>query len=166
VNISQPIDENTQSSLFLVVVFRLRTLFSIVIGIVFLMSSIPHLLNQYDFLDSVLKYKLLPFRAAELIAAYLPWMQVTIAACLFFAVFRRAAWSVSLALFLAFFAAQISLLVRGLKINCGCFGTSDNPISVVSASLVFGFFLISLAGYVSESQKCSQRDETASQNRG
>jgi putative oxidoreductase len=145
-------NEITKSNRMQIAASRLTTVLAIVVGIVFLRSSVPHLLNQYDFLDSVLNYKMLPISVAEFTASWLPWMQIVLASCLIFAVFRRAAWSFSIVLFVGFFVAQLSVLVRGLEIDCGCFGKSDTPISIVSVSLVLGLAFISIIGYVVDSK--------------
>lgn len=67
---------------------------------------------------------------AGVAAVYLPWLELALAAGLFFPRFIRAARLLSVALLGLFCAALISALARGLDIRCGCFGSAGAGASI------------------------------------
>jgi hypothetical protein len=100
------------------------------LGCVFLASSLPKVRQPYDFLADVYKYQLTGLAWSHFIAMVLPFLELTLAVCLLGGLVVGGSFLLSGLLTLMFAAAQISALVRGLPIACGCFG------SLVSSELV------------------------------
>lgn len=83
------------------------------------------------FLEAVVEYQLVPFPAAMVVAAWLPWLEVVLAVAVLTR-WNRGAALISVTLGLAFVLAQASVLVRGLSVACGCFGPTGEPVGAVS----------------------------------
>ena len=93
----------------------------------------PHL-----FLEFVQNYNLLSIKQSLLAAILLPWLETGLGFCLATDKFQNGAHLLTIALGLIFSLAQISVLMRGMNIPCGCLSLSmkDNiSISTVLRSL-------------------------------
>lgn len=102
-------------------------------------SAVAHLNNPYFFLSTVLRYQLTGPLVGQAVAVLLPFLQLTIAACLVLRVWVGSALAWTVGLSLLFLFAQGSALVRGLKIGCGCFGAAgDTPIGAASLAAAAG----------------------------
>ncbi|HEY4263348.1 MAG TPA: MauE/DoxX family redox-associated membrane protein [Schlesneria sp.] len=107
----------------------------LIVGGIFVWSGSAHLANPYYFLSTVYQYELTTAPVGALIASYMPFLELLLAACLLSGCCQRAAWTVTSLLLLGFVAVQGSALSRGLKISCGCFGPEINrPIDASSIS--------------------------------
>ncbi len=93
----------------------------LLLGGVFLYAGIPKILAPASFAGTVVAYRLVPYFAAHLVAAVLPWLEVICGLLLVVGVRVRAAAAWLLVLDLLFVGALASAIVRGLDIDCGCF---------------------------------------------
>ncbi len=73
--------------------------------------------------ESIANYRLVTAPAAHLLALALPWWELLAGLGLCFNLWPRAAGLLSTLLFGTFAVAVSSALLRGLDIDCGCFGT-------------------------------------------
>jgi len=88
-----------------------------VLAVTFLMAALTKITDLSAFRERVVLHSGLPAQGAELVAAYLPWLELTCGACLVLGVMRREAAAL-LALLLLLFVVQA--LVRPLEMDCGC----------------------------------------------
>lgn len=117
------------------------------VAVALLLAAQSHVANGYQFLDTVLAYRLLPAPVAVGVAAVLPALQLALGAALLFApTLRRAACWASVLLFLAFLAAQTSAYARELDIGCGCFGESAERIGWRSLATAGAGVVLSIVG--------------------
>jgi uncharacterized membrane protein YphA (DoxX/SURF4 family) len=93
---------------------------SAVIWIVAGAAKIPDI---HGFRLLVDRYGILPGSLAGPFAYALPFVEVGIGLYLAAGLFVRGAALAGTLLFSAFLAAQVSAMVRGLSLDCGCFGT-------------------------------------------
>ena len=95
----------------------------IVIGFIFLYAGMEKISDPSGFASSINNYKLLPFPLVNIAALILPWIEVTAGILLIFGIrVKENAFIISGLLGIFTIAIIISLL-RGLNIDCGCFGT-------------------------------------------
>lgn len=95
----------------------------IVIGFIFLYAGMEKISDPSGFASSINNYKLLPFPLINIAALILPWIEVTAGILLIFGIrVKENAFIISGLLGIFTIAIIISLL-RGLNIDCGCFGT-------------------------------------------
>jgi len=132
----------------------------VVIGLVFIVSSISKALNISKFRQTIISFGLLP-RSLTGIAAIL-------FLCCEFAVAGLAAiggefllpsFLLAIILLLIFCGALASVLVRRLRTPCNCFGSSEKPISIGDVWRNVGFILCALGGCVALTwtQRTSER---------
>jgi putative oxidoreductase len=120
-----------------------RFLLCIVLGSVLIYSALEHLLNPYQFVNSVANYSMVPESWSYWIAFVLPNVQIMAGCLLFTRTFRLEALAISTILFAVFAAAQTSAFLRGLDIECGCFGGHSASVGVTSVGFVVSFLFIS-----------------------
>lgn len=89
---------------------------------VWLLSGIPKALDPDRTYVAVRAYDVLPRLGVELVAGILPWLEIALAVLLLLGLGTRAVAVASAGLLLAFMAGVTQAWVRGLSIDCGCFG--------------------------------------------
>ncbi|MDP9816265.1 putative membrane protein YphA (DoxX/SURF4 family) [Spirilliplanes yamanashiensis] len=97
-------------------------------------------------------YRVMPFAAAEVVGAVLPFVEIALGLLLLAGVAVRVTAGVSAALLLVFVAGIASAWARGLRIDCGCFGSGGDlaagadPAYLTELARDGGFLL--LAGFL------------------
>jgi uncharacterized membrane protein YphA (DoxX/SURF4 family) len=96
----------------------------IVIGSIFLVSSLGKLLSPYqNFLYVIQAYQVLPSWGEVLTAQVFPWVELIVGAFVFLGLWTPWALRGALVLFGIFVVVVGQALIRGLSLeNCGCFG--------------------------------------------
>ncbi|MBS0207139.1 MAG: hypothetical protein JSS49_30045 [Planctomycetes bacterium] len=100
----------------------------VVTALLWIKSGLAHLANPYAFLASVNRYEIAGMESGWLIALFLPYMQLVLAACLVGKVLFRGSVLLSAALLFCFAMTKASVLWRGLQISCGCFGAAHSDV--------------------------------------
>jgi len=100
----------------------IRTSLRVIIGAVFLYAGCLSILSPEEFADSVAGYQLLPLSMVNLPALALPPFEMIVGTLLIFGWPQRVAAFSALLLTVVFACALTSAIVRGLTIDCGCFG--------------------------------------------
>src|SRR6185312_3828707 len=70
-----------------------------------------------------------------IVGLWLPYLQIVLALCIGLRIAERVALGMSALLFATYVLAQISVLARGIEIDCGCFGFIASKVSPLSVSL-------------------------------
>ncbi len=97
-------------------------LYWIVAG-VFGYAAILKLLDPEAFLSSLLTYEVFPFVVAGGLALFAPILELLLAVCLATGWLRRGATLLTGAMLLVFIVLVIQGGMRGLTLDCGCFGS-------------------------------------------
>jgi putative oxidoreductase len=96
----------------------------LVLGTVFVIAAVPKIAHPDSFATSVEAYELLPLAAVNIAAIIIPWIELICGLFLIAGVYLRPS-SALLGVLLGVFIIAITVAVlRGLNINCGCFGES------------------------------------------
>ena len=93
---------------------------------VFIYAGAVKMISPYPFADSVASFKLLPGPMINLLALGLPAFELTMGSFLLFGPFKRVATLGALVLTGGFALALASALLRGLPVDCGCFGSGSS----------------------------------------
>jgi hypothetical protein len=95
----------------------------LLVAAVFLLASVPKILNPAAFASAVYQMNLLPTILVNPVAIYLPWIEF-VAACALVILppARRGALALLGFLLAAFTLALMVNFVRGTAMSCGCFG--------------------------------------------
>ncbi|HMO84571.1 MAG TPA: MauE/DoxX family redox-associated membrane protein [Lacipirellulaceae bacterium] len=106
-----------------------------VVSVVLLFSGIVHAAQPYYFVHAISGYQLLPAQVAGLLGLWLPYLQIVLALCIGLGIAERVALATAALMFVAFALAQLSVLLRGMEIDCGCFGFVSVQVSPASVGL-------------------------------
>lgn len=100
------------------------------------------------FATQIRAYELTGFVGGGVLAVWLPWLELLCGLALLTNRLMRGALLWLAILMVVFTAAQASALVRGLSLDCGCFGGSDvpvNPIWLMGRDLLILLAVLGLA---------------------
>lgn len=119
----------------------------LIIGGVFMYAAVPKVLHPATFAMAVRGYKLIPFAYSNLFALAVSWSELFAATMLILGILTRKAAAAIFILLLVFIAAISTVLVRGMVIDCGCFGEGGGAnttwiLLVRNAAMLAGCFLI------------------------
>ena len=97
----------------------------LVLGALFIYAGARKALEPAAFFKSIENYKILPHTAAVAAAFFLPYLEIFCGAGLVFKRLRSGALAILSGLMVLFIVALLVSWMRGLDIDCGCFGTGD-----------------------------------------
>ena len=100
-----------------------------VLGMVFVTAAIPKVAKPELFAAAIEAYEMLPTAVVNLLAVFLPWLELVCGILLIAGARLRPAAAISGGMLFLFIVAIVSAVLRGLHIDCGCFG--EEPGSVV-----------------------------------
>jgi len=110
------------------------------LGAIFIYAALPKIADPVAFAGSVASYQILPYFWSYLAAAVLPFLELTCGLLLIRGYRVKAGALIIAALNVAFMAALVSAIVRGLDIDCGCFqqgGSETSPWVALARDTVF-----------------------------
>ncbi|PLX85423.1 MAG: DoxX family protein [Desulfuromonas sp.] len=93
----------------------------LLLGSTFVYAGLIKADDPVAFAGQVANYQLLPYAWNYLVAAILPWLELICGALLILNRWVRPATLILGLLNLVFMVALVSLIVRGIDIDCGCF---------------------------------------------
>ena len=137
-----PLKGSAFSSSWCVLVERIGRTF--VIGL-FIVSGLSHVENPLHFVDTVYSYRIVPPSIGTLTAVLVPIIQLQVAYLLFVGVFNITAWIWATGLFGLFAIVHATILVRGLNVDCGCFGDAVHlEVGFRSFVILVGMLVLSV----------------------
>lgn len=107
----------------------------LLLGGLFLYAGAVKAGDVVAFARDVANYRILPYGWNYVVAATLPYMEILAGGLLLLNRRVRPAALVAGALDIGFIAALVSVVVRGLDIDCGCFAPGDGHTSAQAALL-------------------------------
>jgi uncharacterized membrane protein YphA (DoxX/SURF4 family) len=113
------------------------------VGVIFIFASIDKIASPAYFAGTILNYQLLPESMINLVAIILPWLELICGLLLILGIWHQASAVILSTLMLVFILAIGSVIIRGLDIECGCFGTgsSANWSRIVEDLFILAFSL-------------------------
>ena len=106
----------------------LHRFLGLVLGGIFLYAAHAKLLDPRPLVTIIWNYRILPPGPVNLMAIYMPWMELVAGIALVTGFKRRAAALCSVGLLVAFMVALGINAVRGVNVACGCFSTSAEDV--------------------------------------
>jgi len=120
----------------------------LLVGLPLIVSGLIHLAGPYFFLEAVLQYQLVRGLPAQLVAMTVMVSSVVLGtAIVFYSRLGPISLGLSALLFLIFAVAQLSAVMRGLNIACGCFGATNHQIGWMSIGLSVSLFVTASVMY-------------------
>ena len=101
----------------------------VVLGGIFVVAGASKVGHAAEFAQQIAAFRLLPQAVIAPMALVLPFFEILLGGYLVIGLFTRVAAWVAAALLLAFDVAIASAVVRGMTLNCGCFGTHDTTVT-------------------------------------
>lgn len=95
----------------------------VLLGFIFIFAAIEKIVSPESFAVSISNYKLIPPELINIPAIIIPWIELTSGLLLLLGVMVKENSAIITFLLVVFTAAIIVSLLRGLNIDCGCFGT-------------------------------------------
>lgn len=99
-----------------------EAVFSVILGVTFIVSAIPKLRHPNGFILVVLEYRILPPRLGRPFARLVPPLELFVALLLLSGTAVRFAGAVTSLLLLSFVVAIAINIARGRELDCHCFG--------------------------------------------
>jgi uncharacterized membrane protein YphA (DoxX/SURF4 family) len=96
---------------------------ALALAAVFIYAGVDKLRDPLQFADSIAAFVILPAAFVNLLALSLPPFEIACGVLLLWRPTRRVAALGVIVLSIMFFTALFSALLRGLTLDCGCFGT-------------------------------------------
>ena len=97
-------------------------IFRVVLGGLFVYAGIVKVLDPLDFAQDIRNYRLVGQSLSFAAAIFLPWLEILAGAFLIAGVWRRGAALVISGLLVFFIVLTVVTMIRGLDVDCGCFG--------------------------------------------
>ncbi len=96
--------------------------FRLVLGGLFVYAGAAKALEPLDFAQNIRNYQLVGQSLSFMAALVLPWLEILAGACLVAGIWKRGAALVISVLLVFFIVLTAVTMVRGLDVDCGCFG--------------------------------------------
>lgn len=106
----------------------LHRLLALGLGGLFLYASYDKVQDPRPLITIIWGYRLVPPELTNLIAIYMPWMELLVGLGLVTGIGRRAAAGWATVLLVLFTTALVINAVRGIDVACGCFSTSAENV--------------------------------------
>jgi putative oxidoreductase len=118
------------------------------LGMIFLYAGILKTFSTQEFAEQIAKYQLVPDAAVNLMAMGLPAFEIVCGLMVITGIFQSAGSLSMVLLLITFLGATTFGLVRGLSIDCGCFGNHSWLDASPLIALLRDTALLVLAGCV------------------
>jgi putative oxidoreductase len=99
----------------------LQIAFRLIVGGVFIYSSIGKLFSPDEFAKIIFNYDILPLFSVNILAIVLPYVQFIAGVLLIVGVYKKGNSAIFIGLIFIFLIALVQAYARGLDISCGCF---------------------------------------------
>lgn len=100
-------------------------LFRLALGGLFVYAGIVKALEPLEFAQNIRNYDLVGRSLAFIAAIVLPWLEIVAGALLIAGLWKRGAALAISGLLVFFIALTVVTMIRGLDVDCGCFGAID-----------------------------------------
>jgi putative oxidoreductase len=101
-----------------------RLLLRLSVAALFLFAAISKLVDPSSFAQQIANYQLTPWPATAVLSVFLPALELCVGICLLLGRWESGALMWVAIMLTIFSGALLSAIVRGLSIDCGCFGRS------------------------------------------
>jgi hypothetical protein len=98
------------------------------LGAIFVWSGWAKAQAPFDFLGDIYSYQIAGAKMGVLIAMIIPFLELLVGVCLLLRIAVSGSLIVAVLLCSIFSLAQASVLLRGLSIDCGCFGNASSGV--------------------------------------
>lgn len=124
-------------------------LLRVMLAAIFIAAGVPKILNPESFALVIFRYQLLPGGAINLLAIFLPWLELVAGvSILTHPRWREPAALLILGMLLVFAGAMTINIFRGLDVGCGCFSVDPRVSRLGWVNVVRNLLLIVVTAIV------------------
>jgi uncharacterized membrane protein YphA (DoxX/SURF4 family) len=131
--------------------------FRLVVGGVFIWAGLSKIFDPLDFAQNIANYKIFSQSVSLFLALIIPWIEVICGLLVVLGIFRESASFILSCSLVVFLGLIIVTLIRGLDIDCGCFGSLsrrvDYKLLLADLVLLFCSLNIFLSRYSAKRKK-------------
>lgn len=99
------------------------------VGAVFIYAGVLKAIDPVKFGSDIGNFHILPYALAIRFAFYLPWLEVLCGFALVIGWLRSGATMILTGLMVMFIVATVAAKVRGINLDCGCFGSATKNLT-------------------------------------
>ena len=120
----------------------------LILGGLFIYAAVYKIADPYQFANDIRNYDLLPYYLVNLMALFLPWLELYCGLFLIVGLFVRTGSTLIGLMLVVFIIAIISAILRGLDIECGCYGEMATASRVGLKKVLEDVILLAMAFYL------------------
>ena len=120
----------------------------LVLGGVFIYASLDKIANPAEFAKAIGNYHVLPFGLENLLALFLPWLELLTGILLIAGIMVDGATILIISMNIVFIFAVSQALARGISIECGCFSVSTEGGSNIGFQTILRDFVYLIMAFI------------------
>ena len=120
----------------------------LVLGGVFIYASLDKIANPAEFAKAIGNYHVLPFGLENLLALFLPWLELLTGILLIAGIMVDGATILIISMNIVFIFAISQALARGISIECGCFSVSTEGGSNIGFQTILRDFIYLIMAFI------------------
>ena len=120
----------------------------LVLGGVFIYASLDKIANPAEFAKAIGNYHVLPFGLENLLALFLPWLELLTGILLIAGIMVDGATILIISMNIVFIFAISQALARGISIECGCFSVSTEGGSNIGFQTILRDFAYLIMAFI------------------
>ena len=120
----------------------------LVLGGVFIYASLDKIANPAEFAKAIGNYHVLPFGLENLLALFLPWLELITGILLIAGIMVDGATILIISMNIVFIFAISQALARGISIECGCFSLSTEGGSNIGFQTILRDFVYLIMAFI------------------
>ena len=120
----------------------------LVLGGVFIYASLDKIANPAEFAKAIGNYHVLPFGLENLLALFLPWLELITGNLLIAGIMVDGATILIISMNIVFIFAISQALARGISIECGCFSVSTEGGSNIGFQTILRDFVYLIMAFI------------------
>ncbi len=120
----------------------------LVLGGVFIYASLDKIANPAEFAKAIGNYHVLPFGLENLLALFLPWLELLTGLLLIAGIMVDGATILIISMNIVFIFAISQALARGISIECGCFSVSTEGGNNIGFQTILRDFVYLIMGFI------------------
>lgn len=114
---------------------------------VFIYAAQSKIIEPRQFIIDIKNYRMVPEELLNLMALFLPWVEMVAAVALLIPQTRRAGATLIIGMLCMFIAAvSYAALYKGYNISCGCFGKGSAGAGIKTIALDIGLIIATIIG--------------------
>ena len=120
--------------------------FRLVVGGMFIWAGVSKIIDPLGFAQNIVNYRVFPEGISFFLALVLPWIEVICGVFLILGIFRSASALLLSGFLVVFLVLIATTLVRGIDIDCGCFGSLSGKVdyTLILMDSILLFFCLNI----------------------